>query len=139
TPTGVAPIRTGAHRPLTRPHSLAGAVRVERTCGLADLDQMAVRVADVAADLVLVLLGRREELSPARAPFGVHGLDIRHADVEKATDAIGVGGRLERDGWLVIRRTAADIDDDPAVGERDKRRLAGPHGLAAEHVRIEVT
>ncbi len=57
--------------------------RVERACGLADLDQMAVRVADVAADLVLVLLGRREELSPARAPFGVHGLDIGHADVEK--------------------------------------------------------
>jgi len=48
---------------------------------LADLDQVAVRIPDVAAVLGLALLGRREELGPTRAPLRVDTLDVRYTDV----------------------------------------------------------
>src|ERR1700722_18925929 len=84
--------------------------------GLPELDQMTVGIADVAPDLVLVLLRRRQELSTTSAPFGVHGLDVLDPDVEEAADAVGVGWRLKSDRGLVVGRAPAPIDDDPAVG-----------------------
>ena len=88
---------------------------------------MAVRIADVAADLTLVLLRGRQELGPTRAPLGVDRVDVGDPDIEEAADPVGVGWRLERDGRLVIGGAATDVDDDPAVGKRDERRLArGP-------------
>src|SRR6266699_2526166 len=50
----------------------------------------------------------------------------------------GSRGRLEGDGWLVVCGSAADVDDDPAVRERDDRRLAGENDIAAEDVAVEV-
>ena len=44
--------------------------------GLSDFDDVSVGIADVAADLVLVLFGRRHEFSATGAPFGVHGRDV---------------------------------------------------------------
>src|SRR5215471_4439975 len=52
--------------------------------GLPHFDQMTVGIADVATDLVLVLLGRRQKLSSPCAPFGVHGLDVFDPNVEEA-------------------------------------------------------
>ncbi len=37
----------------------------------------------------------------------------------------------------MVCRSAADVDDDPAVRERDDRRLAGEDDLAAEDVAVE--
>src|SRR3954453_1356640 len=105
--------------------------------GLPNLDQVPVRIAHVAADLGAPVLRRREELGPARAPLLVHGLDVGHADVEEAADPIRVPRRLERDGGLVLRGAAADVDDDPAVGERHERRLALADRLTAEHAGVE--
>src|SRR5436190_7045636 len=51
---------------------------------LADLDQVPVRVAEVAADLTSVVHRRGEELGTAGAPVGVDSLDVRHTDVEEA-------------------------------------------------------
>jgi hypothetical protein len=98
---------------------------------------VAVRIADIAADLGLMLSWRRQELGPARAPLGVDGLDVRDPDVEEAADPVGIGWRLEGDGRLVVGGTATDVDDDPAVGERDERRLARLDGFAAEHLGVE--
>src|SRR5688500_18858355 len=109
----------------------------ERGARLADLDQVPIRIADVAADLASTVLWWREELGSARAPLGVDRLDVRHADVQEAARTVRVGGCLERDRRLVLGRPAADVDDDPAVGERDERRLASQDGLAAEHLGIE--
>jgi hypothetical protein len=83
---------------------------------LTYLDQVAVRIADVAADLSRVLFRRCQEFGTSRAPLRVHGFDVGHADVEEATDPIGVGRRLERDTRLVVGGSATDVDDDPAVG-----------------------
>src|SRR5438034_2494038 len=84
--------------------------------GLADFDEVTVRVADVAADLGLALYRRRQELGAAGAPLRVDRIDVGHADVQEAAGPSRVGRRLERDGRLVVGRPAADVDDDPAVG-----------------------
>src|SRR5271167_3805846 len=83
---------------------------------LTNLDQVAVGIADVAANLGLMLLGRRQELGAPRAPLRVHSLDVRNPDVEEAAHPIWVGLRLERDGRLVVRRTSSEVDDDPDLG-----------------------
>jgi hypothetical protein len=43
---------------------------------------MTVGIADVAADLVLVLLRRRQELSTSGAPIRVHGGDVFNPDIK---------------------------------------------------------
>src|SRR5271156_6292446 len=98
---------------------------------------MTVGIADVAADLVLVLLRRRQELSAPRAPLGVHGLDVFDPDIEEAADPVEVAWRLQRDCGLVVGRASAPIDDDPAVGERDVGWLSGADNLATEYVGVE--
>src|SRR5258708_670652 len=60
------------------------------------------------------------------------------ADVEEAAYLIGVARCLERCGRLVVGWSACEIDDDPAVCERDDRGFAREHGLAPEHVGVEV-
>jgi hypothetical protein len=77
---------------------------------------MTVRIADVAALLVLVLFRRRQKLSTPGAPFGVHSLDVFDPDIEEAADPVGITRRLQDDRGLVVGRASAGIDDDPAVG-----------------------
>jgi len=55
----------------------------------------------------------------------------------KSRISAAIAGRLESDAWLVVSRPATDVDD-PAVRERDDRRLAGENDLAAEDVAVEV-
>src|ERR1700677_2367092 len=57
-----------------------------RISGLPHLDQITVGIADVATDLVLVLLGRRQELSTPGTPFLVDGCDVFDPDIEEAAD-----------------------------------------------------
>jgi hypothetical protein len=87
-----------------------------RVRGLPHFDQMTVGIADVATLLVLVLFRRRQELSTPGAPFGVHGIDVFNPDIKKATDPVGITRRLQDDRRLVVGRSSAGIDDDPAVG-----------------------
>jgi hypothetical protein len=44
---------------------------------------------------------------------------------------------LQGDGRLVVGRATTAVDDNPAVGQGDVRRLTGPDGCAAEHVGVE--
>ena len=110
-----------------------------RVRGLPHFDQVAVRVADVAALLVLVLFRRGQELSPPGAPFGVHGLDVFDPDIEEAADPVGITRRLQDDRRLVVGRSSAGIDDDPGVGQRDIGQPSGAgEGLpAAEYFGVE--
>src|SRR3954451_3317706 len=82
---------------------------------LPNLDEVAVRVSDVAADLGLELDRLRQELRAASTPLRVQGVDVSHPKVEEAAHPIQVAGGLERDGRLVGGRVAAAVDDDPAV------------------------
>src|SRR4051794_34277182 len=98
---------------------------------------MPIGIADVATDLVLVLFRRRQELSTARAPFGVHGLDVLDPYVEEAADPVGVAWCLQSHRGLVVRRASADVDDDPAIGERDIGHLSGEDHPAAKYFGVE--
>src|SRR5579863_10558283 len=86
---------------------------------------MTVGIADVAADLVLVLFRRRQELSAPGAPFGVNGCDVLDPDIEEAADPVRIARRLQADLRLVVGRAATGIDDDPAVGQRDVGQPSG--------------
>jgi len=57
---------------------------------LAYLDQVAVGVAHVAADLVATVERRGEKLRSAGAPLLIDGADVGDTDVEKAGGAIGI-------------------------------------------------
>jgi hypothetical protein len=63
---------------------------------------------------------------------------VRAAGVRarKSRISAAIAGRLESDAWLVVSRSATDVDD-PAVRERDDRRLAGENDLAAEDIAVE--
>jgi hypothetical protein len=110
-----------------------------RVRGLPYFDQVAVGIADVAAGFVLVLFRRGQELGAPGAPFGVHGLNVLDPDVEEAADPVGVARRLQGDRRLVVGGAAADVDDDPGVGQRDVGQPArtGEGHPAAQYLGIE--
>src|SRR6266536_943842 len=118
---------------------MARGVSVGRPVGLIalpDFDQVAVWVAEVAAGFLPAVDWRGEEVGATLAPGLIDGLDVGDADVQEAAHAIRILWRLENDAWLVVCGSAADVDDDPAVRERDDRRLAGENDLAAEDVAV---
>src|SRR5262245_58448967 len=85
---------------LADPHFADGASARRGAGRLAHLDQVAVGIADVAADLGRALLRRRQEVGATRAPLSVHRLYVRDADVEEAAGSIWIGRRLEGDRRL---------------------------------------
>src|SRR5580692_2442966 len=91
----IAVVMTGRLRLGVRPQP--GRPVTVRVGGLADLDQVAVRVADIAADLVLMLLWFRQKVSTPGAPLGIYRVNVRNPDVEEAADPVGVAGRLQDD------------------------------------------
>src|SRR3984885_6386736 len=71
----------GSAREILR--ALRGEVAVQQAGGLADLDQVPVGVAQVAADLRAAVDRRRHELCPLRLPVLVAGLDVRDPQVHE--------------------------------------------------------
>ena len=55
----------------------------------ADFDDVTVGISDVATDLVLVLLRRRQGLRAPGAPFVIHGVDVCDPDIEEAATRSG--------------------------------------------------
>src|SRR5271156_6320377 len=51
-------------------------------------------------------------------------MNICNADIHKAADFIGVGWDAEYYRWLVGRRTAPGVDDEPRVGDLEVPRRA---------------
>src|ERR1700677_3292678 len=84
-----------------------------------------------------MLFRRREEFSAPGAPFGVYGVDVFDPDIEEAADPVGIAWRLQDDRGLVVGRSSAAVDDDPAVGECDIDRISGEGHPAAEYFGVE--
>src|SRR5690348_7416144 len=63
-----------------------------RCGGLADLDQVTVGIAHVAADLGSVDLGLRQKRCAAFTPGVVAGTNIRNANVHEARGSSGLSG-----------------------------------------------
>src|SRR5829696_3489665 len=77
-----------------------GTRSVQQAGGLADLDEVAVRIPHVAADLCLAVDRRRDELGPLRLPFFVAGPDVSDAQVQE--DRRGVAGLVVDHGDLQL-------------------------------------
>src|ERR1700737_1063810 len=72
-------------------------------------------------------------------PFLVDLLDVGHPDVEEGAGAVRVRRRRQRDGRLVVGRSAPLIEDQPGVGDLHDYRIALDQHGAAEDLLVEVT
>src|SRR5690349_4255338 len=90
---------------------------------LSDLDNVTVRIADVAARLAVLVLRLRDELGTSTLPQFIARLNIRNAEIHKAVDVIRVG-HAERYRRLVRGRPAADVHNHP-----DIRKLKVPRSV----------
>src|SRR5579863_8041571 len=75
---------------------------------LSYLDDVTVRIADVAANLAVLGNRRREELGSTAFPQFVTRLNIRNAEIHKAVDVIWVGD-AERNRRLIQCRPAPNV------------------------------
>src|ERR671918_1464665 len=100
---------------------------------------MTVGVSDVRPDLSPMILRFREELGTLRRPLLIGLRDVRNADVEERTRAIGIGGCRERDRRLVVRRPAAYVQNQPRVRDLHDDRISLPDNLPVEQRLIEFT
>src|ERR1700733_15296404 len=95
---------------------------------LSDLDNITVRIADVAANLAVLGYWLRDELSSSTFPQFIARMDIRNADIHKAVNLIRVGD-AERYRRLVGGRPAPDVDKQPGIRKLNVRGRA--FGVAA--------
>src|SRR6202451_1404858 len=100
---------------------------VREVGALSDLDNVTVRIADVAANLAVLGYWFREELGPSTFPQFVARLNIRNAKIHKAVDVIRVGD-AERYRRLIRGRPASDVQNHPYI-----RKLKVPRRVAVTH------
>src|SRR5579871_3550593 len=91
------------------PYCPNSALTVGKIGTLSDLDNVTVRIADVAANLAVFGNRRRDELSSPAFPEFVAGLDVRDANIHKAVDVVRVGD-AKRYCRLVGRGPAPNVD-----------------------------
>src|SRR5262245_66181699 len=104
-------------RQILRP--LLGEVSFEQSRGLADLDQVAVGVTHVAANLRAAIDRGRHELGPFRAPLLVARLDVRYAQVHEGRDRVVELVVHDRDVWLVGWGGTSPVNHSPGAGSAD--------------------
>src|SRR5580698_7772789 len=109
--------------------NLASTVR--KVGALSDLDNIAVRIADITANLAVLGDRRSDELGSSIFPRFIARLNIRNADIHKAVDLIRVGD-AERYRRLVRGRPAPNVQYHPNIRElKVRRRVAVTHGQNA--------
>src|SRR5580704_5338832 len=95
---------------------------------LSDLDNVSVRIADVAANLAVLGNRFREELGSSTFPQFVARSNIRNAEIHKAVDVIRVGD-AERHRRLIRGRPAPNVENHPDIRKLKVRRsVAVAHG-----------
>jgi len=90
------------------------ALSVREVGALSDFNDVAVRIADVAANLAVLGYGRRDELGSPALPQLIARLDIRDAKIHKAVDVIRVGD-AERYRRFVGGRAAPNVQNHPDI------------------------
>ena len=98
------------------------ALTVSKVGALSDLDNITVRVADVAADLAILGDRLRNELGASTFPQPIAGLNIRNTNIHKAVDLVRVGD-AQRYCRLVRGRAASDVDKEPRIRELKITRI----------------
>src|SRR5271155_5569051 len=100
------------------------ALTVRQVSALSDLDNISVRVPDVAARLAVLGDRLRDELGSSALPQFIARLNIRNADIHKAADLIRVGEDAERYRRLVRGGPAPDVDNEPRIRDPNVSRRA---------------
>src|SRR5208337_1749539 len=91
---------------------------------LPNFYNITIRIANVAADVTVLVLWFGDKLGPSISPEFIASLNIRNADIQEAADGIGVGGDAKRYRGFVGCRTAPDVDNEPRVRDLDVPRRA---------------
>src|SRR6202030_195038 len=100
------------------------ALTVREGGALSDFDDIAVRIADVAAYLAVLGYRLRDELRSSTFPQFIARLNIRNAEIHKAVDVIRVGD-AERYRRLIRGRPAPDVQNHPDIRKlKGRRRVA---------------
>ena len=94
---------------------------VRQVGALSNLDNVSVRIADVAAYLAVLGDRLREELRSSAFPQFVARLNIRNAEIQKAVDVIRVGD-AERYRRLIRSGPAAHVQNHPEIRQLKVRR-----------------
>src|SRR6202030_277413 len=97
------------------------ALTVREGGALSDLDNIAVGIADVAADLAVLGYWLRDELGSSTFPQFIARLNIRNAEIHKAVYVIRVGD-AERYRRLIRGRAAPNVQDHPDIRKLKVRR-----------------
>src|SRR5215472_10132931 len=103
---------------------ILSALTVCETGALPDLDNVTIRIADVAANLSVLGNWLGDELGSTALPELEARLNIRNAEIHKAVDVIRVGD-AERYRRLIGSRPAPDVYNHPEIRElKVTRRIA---------------
>src|ERR1700733_8120598 len=112
-------------------HPIRQALTVFEIGALSDLDNVAVRIADVAANLAVFGYWLAEGLGSAAFSQFVARVNIRNAEIHKAVDVIWVGD-AERYRRLIRGRPAPHVQNHPDIRKlKVRRRVAVTHGQNA--------
>jgi hypothetical protein len=98
---------------------------------LADLNEVAVRVSQIAPDLRATILGRSEEDSSGVEPAPIAGMNVSDTDVHEGGGPGGISGWCQMNFRFVFGRSSTHVDDDLRVGESDHSRPL--HGIDFSH------
>src|SRR5579871_1292982 len=102
----------------------ARALTILKVGALSDLDNVTVRIADVAANLAVLGYWLGDELGSSTFPQFVARMDIRNAKIHEAVDVIRVGD-AERHRRLIRGRPAPNVQNHPDIRElKVPRRVA---------------
>src|SRR5215475_6574133 len=105
--------------------------------GLTHLDQVAIWVPHVAADLCSAVDRRCEEGSSSIPPLPITGGDVGYAKIQEAGGGVARLVIDDGDVRLIGGRRAARIHDDPGVGELDNAVALLKDDCSAQHLRVE--
>src|SRR5947208_1661143 len=85
--------------------------------GLANFNEMPIRIAQVATDLATVIHRWCQEVPTARFPQLVNTTCITNSNIEGAAGQIGVDRSNHRHVWLIRGGWTTHVGNDPAVVE----------------------
>jgi hypothetical protein len=120
--------RVGSILPLSEARQ---AQRMLAGAPMPELDDVTIRIADIAAYLAVLGDRRRDELGSPTFPQFIARLNIRDAEIHKAVDVIRVG---DAEGYrrLIRGRPAPDVQNHPDIRQlKIRRRVAVTHGQNA--------
>src|SRR6266516_6842349 len=107
------------------------------TSGLTNLDDIAVRVTHVAANLSSVVLWLGKEFGPSRSPLLIRGPDVGDTNIQEAGNLIGVHRGMKRHSGFIVGWAATDVHNQPTIGKLDDGGLTTANNGASENAHIK--